>query len=277
MLLGFLLSFSSVSLLALLAVPVIGGAIYYIAAVAELRARGGLVGGRYFGVPDLFMGGALAAYFAWNGLLSLAQGDVVVDVQAGRIWDTAIFMMAVLGVAVVFAKVRYIPFAKAIGLDWAQFFPSCLRAAVALGTALPLVWAVNLLARNFLPEQAREQAMVSVFRTASETGDWSTVWAICASAVIVAPIVEESLFRGYFYSTMKRYAGPSASVFWTSVLFAVSHGNAAVMAGLFTLSVCLTIAFERYGSLWVSMGMHACFNAMSLMLLYMQGRGWLQS
>lgn len=277
MLLVFLLSLPPWSLLALLAIPVIGGAVYYLAAVAELRSSGGRVSGQYFGLPDLFMGGALAAYFAWGGFLALSHGETAVEIGARRLLENSAFMLTMLAVVVVFALFRGIPFARAIGLEWSKFFPSLFRAVVSLGTALPLVWAVNLLAKYLFPEQAREQVMVSLFRSASETGDWSTVRVVFVSAVIVAPLVEETIFRGYFYATTKRYAGPIGAVFWTSVLFALSHGNVTVMAGLFALSVCLTVAYERYGSLWVSIGMHACFNAISLTLLYLQGRGWLPS
>ncbi|MEK0446710.1 MAG: hypothetical protein RLZZ399_2031 [Verrucomicrobiota bacterium] len=262
-------------LLLLLALPVLGGAGYYLAAIGELRARGSRVSTQYFGVPDVFFGGSLAAYFAWTGWAGLLRQEPSTDLTPNRLLGNSVFMLLLLAVVVFFARARRVPVGPALG--WvSDHFPSAfLRAMVFLGTALPMVWAINLASRMVFPDQNGEQGMVSLFRAASESGNWSTVWAVGISAVFVAPLVEESVFRGYFYPTLKRYCGPVVSALFTSLLFAFSHGNLAVMAGLFSLSLCLTVSYERHGSLWVPIGMHAGFNAMSLGMLYLQGRGWI--
>ena len=40
-------------------------------------------------------------------------------------------------------------------------------------------------------------------------------------------------------------------------------------------ALCLTLAYERTGSLLVPIGMHALFNFTSLSLIYLQARGFL--
>ena len=50
------------------------------------------------------------------------------------------------------------------------------------------------------------------------------------TATIMAPIVEETVFRGYFYPTLKRYLGPVASCLLVSLLFAATHGSVAALA-----------------------------------------------
>jgi membrane protease YdiL (CAAX protease family) len=44
----------------------------------------------------------------------------------------------------------------------------------------------------------------------------------------------------------------------------VLHGHAASIPALFTLAVCLGLAYEKSGSLLVPMIMHAVFNAVSI-------------
>ena len=144
-----------------------------------------------------------------------------------------------------------------------------------LGLALPPVWAANLGAHYLFPQNTQEQELVTVFRRAAEEGNFSAVRLMCLSAVLIAPLMEETVFRGYFYSLAKPQLGAGWAALMTSSFFAVSHGNVAAFPGLFVLSMCLTLALERFGSLWVSVLMHSCFNAISLVLIYLQSKGWL--
>jgi membrane protease YdiL (CAAX protease family) len=48
------------------------------------------------------------------------------------------------------------------------------------------------------------------------------------------------------------------------VFFAALHGNLAAMAPIVFLGIFLAYAYERTGSLWTPIGMHALSNAMNL-------------
>ncbi len=262
-------------LLAALSVPVLWGIFYYGLAIRGLQERGGHVGGRFFGSADLFFGSALAAYFVWMGVSSLAGEESIGDMSVERLLSNGVFMIAILGTVVFFTKMRGLPFFEAMGLEGRDFGSLIFRTIAGLAMALPIVWAMNTAFHVFVTDSAKEQALVTIFRSASESGNWEKVASICLSGVVVAPVVEETLFRGYFYPVLKRFGGPLWSSFLVSAIFALSHGNTGAMAGLFALAICLTVSYERYGSLWVSVGMHAGFNAISLVLLYLQGRGWM--
>ncbi len=259
----------------LLTIPVLGGAVYYFAVARDLAARGGRVSVLHFGLPDLFMGTALALYFGLNGIQFLLKHDAAPELRPEQVRGNFAFMAAVLFVVLVFASVRHIPLAKAFNLSLDEISAFPLRAAVALGTALPPIWAAGLVWERVLQNASPEQGLVALFRSSAESGDWSAVRLVFLSAVFQAPLVEEVLFRGYFYVTLKRYVGAVGASLFVSGLFAVCHGNLGVLPGLFLLSICQIIALERFGSLWVCIGMHACFNGLSLLLLYMESQGWL--
>jgi hypothetical protein len=260
---------------ALLAVPVLAGCLYYTAQARELRLRGGCVDMLHFGLPDLFMGSVLAAHFGWTGWLSLQHPDSTSEMGVQSLRNNLTFMLLVLAVILGFALMRRIPLGQAFHLARGTLATSPLRAAIALGLALPPIYAAGFFWEQVLHSPAREQSLVSLFRTSAETGDLSVVRLVILSAVVQAPLVEEILFRGYFYITLKRYAGTTWAALTVSALFALCHGNIGVLPGLFILSLCQIIALERFGSLWVCIGMHTCFNALSLLLLYMEARGWL--
>jgi membrane protease YdiL (CAAX protease family) len=85
-------------------------------------------------------------------------------------------------------------------------------------------------------------------------------------AVVVAPLVEEMIFRGLFQSMLRSYLGrPWLAIVLTSILFALVHGNATHWPALFMLSLGLGYAYEKSGSLFRSMFMHAMFNGIAIL------------
>jgi hypothetical protein len=88
---------------------------------------------------------------------------------------------------------------------------------------------------------------------------------VVLAAVVIAPVLEELLFRGLFQTTLRSYSEkPWLSVFVTSLIFASVHENITHWPALFVLSVGLGYAYEKSGSLWRPIFMHAMFNGMTL-------------
>lgn len=266
----------SLKYLALLAVPVLGGIVYHVAVSLDLRSRGGRVEVRHFGLPDFLFGGFLAFFFVWGGVSSILKpGAPGGEPREDRLLESAALMGMIFVATVAFAGIRGIPM-RAFGLAWENASKVALRAAMGLGMILPPVWAINLATQYLIARNnPQEQDIVTMFRQAAGDGDGWSIRITVVSAVLVAPLVEETVFRGYFYPVIKPYLGAVGAALATSAMFAFSHGNLAVLPGLFLLSLSLTLAFERFGSLWVSVGMHSAFNAVSLILIYLQSQGWM--
>jgi membrane protease YdiL (CAAX protease family) len=82
---------------------------------------------------------------------------------------------------------------------------------------------------------------------------------------VFVPIVEELMFRGLGYSLLARYGIPAAIV-GTGVLFALGHG---VIEGLpIFVFLGLGLAYIRYraDSVYPTIALHSCFNALALVL-----------
>jgi membrane protease YdiL (CAAX protease family) len=91
-------------------------------------------------------------------------------------------------------------------------------------------------------------------------------------AIVVAPFVEELLFRGFLQSAFAQVVGEGGALFCTSAVFALLHGLAALPV-LFSLSLFLGWLQQRTRSLLVPIGAHALNNAVSLALaLALEGR-----
>lgn len=86
--------------------------------------------------------------------------------------------------------------------------------------------------------------------------------------VIVAPVVEEILFRGFLYGKLKRFLPIWVAIVITSVLFGLFHGSWALAIDTFSLSVVLCLLREITGSLWASILLHMTKNGIAFYILF---------
>lgn len=87
--------------------------------------------------------------------------------------------------------------------------------------------------------------------------------------VVVGPIVEEIVFRGYLYGRLQALQVP----FWlrtvvVSALFALAHWQWNVALDVFVLSIIMCILRERSGSLWPSIIMHMVKNGIAFYFVF---------
>jgi membrane protease YdiL (CAAX protease family) len=89
---------------------------------------------------------------------------------------------------------------------------------------------------------------------------------VVVTAVFVAPLAEESFFRGAV-QTFLRYAlnQPWAAVLLTSLAFALVHPIWS-WPEIFFLGVCLGYLYERTGNLWANVSLHALFNLAAIVI-----------
>lgn len=89
---------------------------------------------------------------------------------------------------------------------------------------------------------------------------------LAVSVVIVAPIAEEVIFRGYIYAVTKRFTARIFATLVSALLFSVVHNFIPGLIPLAFLAIILTISYEITGSLWAPISIHALFNASTLLL-----------
>ena len=84
--------------------------------------------------------------------------------------------------------------------------------------------------------------------------------------VVAVPFAEELLFRLFLHDALTLVDVRAAAPL-TAFTFAVVHGVPEQIPALFLLGLVLQDLRARTGSLWAGMGLHAGFNACSLLLL----------
>ncbi|HEV7402161.1 MAG TPA: type II CAAX endopeptidase family protein [Chthoniobacteraceae bacterium] len=236
---------------------------------SRVAACGGRVATDQSRLPDLFFTVALGLLFCFVAFLGFTTTKEEPALSVKLLLADAAIKLVVMAVFLTFLAVREVKFISLFGLRALSLGQVVGRAVLFLLAALPAMLALGLLVTYF-SAKPEEQQIVSFFRDQAKHGDFSGLVTVFMTASIGAPLMEELLFRGYFYPTLKRFLGPIASAVLVSLLFAAFHANLAALPALFVLALCLTVAYECTGSLLVPMTMHALFNTTSLAVMYYQ-------
>ena len=144
--------------------------------------------------------------------------------------------------------------------------------ALAWLVAFPVVQVVGQLMDMLLLLLFRfegyEQVAVKYLRTTLESPAMTILALI--SIVIIAPIVEEFLFRGALQTYLKRRCQPKTAIMIASACFGLFHfspeqgfGNISLILSLFVFGSFLGYVYEKQGSLYASIGLHLAFNFIS--------------
>lgn len=87
--------------------------------------------------------------------------------------------------------------------------------------------------------------------------------------VVIAPLFEELLFRGYLFGRIRTKNGFWLSAIVTSLTFAALHGQVNVGIDVFILSLFLCYLRERFDSVWPGVLVHAFKNGLAYIILFL--------
>ena len=86
--------------------------------------------------------------------------------------------------------------------------------------------------------------------------------------VVIAPVAEEILFRGYLLGKLRKYVPVWAAILVTSLLFGIVHFAWNVGVDVFALSIVLCLLRIGTGRLWPSILLHMLKNGLAFYLLF---------
>jgi hypothetical protein len=94
-------------------------------------------------------------------------------------------------------------------------------------------------------------------------------WAIIALlAVVVAPIAEETFFRGFLFTGIGERYGYSWGAVLSALLFAVAHFiQPGALLPIFILGLLLAWLYIRTGSIWTCIFAHFAYNSLALLFM----------
>ncbi|MFT7580369.1 MAG: membrane protease YdiL (CAAX protease family) [Myxococcota bacterium] len=95
-----------------------------------------------------------------------------------------------------------------------------------------------------------------------------TMMLVGLSAVVLAPLAEELIFRGFLYRNLRDRLGPAAGLFVSGAVFGAVHLDPERIIPLTALGVVFGLLYEWTGSLLVPIAVHAVWNFLNLLSVY---------
>jgi membrane protease YdiL (CAAX protease family) len=99
------------------------------------------------------------------------------------------------------------------------------------------------------------------------TSDGWALLAFALTAVVLAPLFEETLFRGVLLPVLSRHLGAPGAVVLSALVFAIAHLSLAELVPLFVLGVGLGLLRWQTGRLGASVCLHALWNGLTFLNL----------
>jgi membrane protease YdiL (CAAX protease family) len=177
------------------------------------------------------------------------------------------FQVAGLGAVHLFLRWHNRSWREGFGLN---AYPAA--RAIAFGVALALVMLplgyglqeVSARCLTLLGIKVDAQATVKLL---VESTTWPVRVYLAVFAVVVAPVVEECLFRGILFVVFRDAGWPRLALYGTAVAFGVMHSNLAALVPLTVFGLLLAWLYERTGSLLAPIAAHASFNLIPFLLV----------
>jgi len=235
--------------------------------------------------------------FIWFGAVSLAIS--ITEKLAGDLQDwqsdfldnliLSIGGLTATAVIIFLARAHFARRLKGFGLNIRAIHKDFVVAFVNLLTIWPLMMAAIILTISFgkhIWGQEYEIQPHQELELITQYPQLPLRILIAVVAVVIAPVLEELLFRGLVQTMIRSYLDARCLILdtrqesrienresrkaWLAILissglFTVVHANAGHWPALFVLGVCLGYAYEKSGSLFRPIFIHSLFNATSIM------------
>jgi hypothetical protein len=144
------------------------------------------------------------------------------------------------------------------------FYP--LAISIGLAVTLPASVLYSAILRKW-PDATVDDALAQALTEGGTARRMTVAFAV----VLLAPALEEALFRGGLFTPQRRRSDELTVVVVTAVLFALAHLAPQRFVPILIVGVGLGVLRAASGSLIPSLLMHATFNALPVYALLTQG------
>jgi len=202
--------------------------------------------------------------------------------QAQKIFSERTSVSVLLQIALDFALLGFLaaqvrlkfhaPFWRTIGWRPLESGGKSRGRAVLLLILAGLVLDVVVTLASAISPPKQELPIEALFR------DTRTALLFMLVAVVVAPVIEETIFRGYIYPVVARSWGVPAGVLVTGVLFGGLHapqlwGGWAQIAALVIVGVALTLVRAATRTVFASFIVHTSYNSFQVLAILIGTHG----
>jgi hypothetical protein len=208
-----------------------------------------------------------AVTFATGVFLELRGSQVsFADLTPGDIYR-GVGGQALVELVLAAIVLRFLPSLSKFSLRELGFRVPDLRTIVgSIVGAIAMVVVANGLASliDLLAHSKHQQDVVQVFQNLHDPG---ALAFFAFFAIVLAPFVEETFFRVFFFNLGLRYWGFWGGAVFSGLLFGMAHGDLYAAVPLTLGGMVLCFVYYRTRNAWASMISHSLFNTLSIVAL----------
>jgi len=97
---------------------------------------------------------------------------------------------------------------------------------------------------------------------------WASLILALITASIVAPVIEELLFRGMLYGWLRTRWSAVGGVILSAAIFSGAHAIPLILASIFVVGLTLAIIYEKTKSTLATMTLHSLFNTIGVLAVF---------
>lgn len=174
-----------------------------------------------------------------------------------------ISLLIVIGVPWVLKKYRVSP--ELIGLNrlpyWQDIGKALIGVVVYFVISAVLMYIAMALFSDFNSTEAQDVGF-------NDLGTRLDFILAFVTLVVIGPVVEEVLFRGFLFGTLRKIIPVWGAILITSALFAFVHGQWNLAIDTFAMSVVACFLTLKSRSLWPAIILHMLKNGIAFYVLY---------
>lgn len=152
-----------------------------------------------------------------------------------------------------------------LGLEGLPTWSDLLLAPIGLVVTMIVSGVVMAVAMKLMPNLSWDQQQQLGF---GDLYDPVSRTMAFLALVIIAPLAEEIIFRGWLYGKLRTRVGAALSIILVSLVFAALHMqiNVALVVGVMSVTMCLLR--EMTGTIWAGILVHMLKNGIAFYVLF---------
>lgn len=203
----------------------------------------------------------LASIFAVAAFADMLKGQTDHPLEIVIIASVAHFFTFVAVMALVTRDGTY----EQLGITFGSFGRQASEGSIAFVlSVVPVAAAMLLIVQPLRTDENAHDFLKKI----TENPSFETVGLVVLAAVILAPLVEELIFRVILQGSLQRVLRPQQAILIVAVMFSMVHGFPDMFA-IFPLALILGFTFFITHRYWTVVITHALFNAANIALQFL--------
>jgi len=153
--------------------------------------------------------------------------------------------------------------------EWSDFGWQAVPVRKLIKTVLglyALTWVINITYAIVLYQHGLTPPTTDVYTKLLGETTWYTLILNLLLAGVLAPLVEETLFRGVIFGSLQAYFGKWTAAVFSAAIFSGLHLQVYGFFPRFILGIALVYLYDKYKSLYPSVALHAFNNIVATLI-----------